>query len=314
MILSVSRRTDIPAFYSDWFFNRLDDGYVLVRNPMNIHQVSRILLLPDVVDCIVFWSKNPQPMLSRLSEIEKYHYYFQFTLNAYGLDLEEKMPPLSERIATFKTLAERIGPDRVIWRYDPIIVTDIYSVQYHIEQFEQLARELHSYTKRCTISFVDVYRKLQSNFRRLEIRENSNEEMLSIATSLSRICKEQGITLETCAEKMDLSFLGIEHAHCIDEKLISSIIGEKIDVSKDKNQRAECGCVSSIDIGQYNTCPNGCAYCYANYNTSLTERNYRDHDPKSPLLIGSIEKGDKITERKMASQIIVNRQMKLDDL
>jgi len=157
MILSVSRRTDIPAFYSEWFFNRLDDGYVLVRNPMNIHQVSRIRLSADVIDRIVFWSKNPQPIMIRLSKIEKYPFYFQFTLNAYGLDLEEKIPPISERINTFKRLAEMIGPDRVICRYDPIIVTDIYSVQFHIEQFEQLARALHSYTKRCTISFVDVY-------------------------------------------------------------------------------------------------------------------------------------------------------------
>lgn len=314
MILSASRRTDIPAFYSEWFFNRMKAGCVLARNPMSIHQVSRIQLSPDVIDCIVFWSKNPKPMLSRLSEIEKYPFYFQFTLNAYGPDQEEKMPPLSERVNTFKVLSEMIGPDRVIWRYDPIIVTDVYSVKFHTERFELLARELQSYTKRCTISFVDVYRKIQSNFRRLEIREMNSEEIISLATSLSRICKEQGMILDTCAEKIDLSFLGIEQAHCIDEKLISKIIRKKINVSKDKNQRAECGCVSSIDIGQYNTCPHGCAYCYANFNSSLTERNYRDHNPKSPLLIGSVENDDRITDRKMVSLIIENRQMNIEDL
>lgn len=137
MILSVSRRTDIPAFYSDWFFNRLDEGCVLVRNPMNIHQVSRIKLSPDVVDCIVFWSKNPRPILSQLAKLEKYPYYFHYTINAYGTDLEASLPPLSERVQTFRSLAEMIGPDRIIWRYDPIIVNDVYTVQFHIEQFGQ---------------------------------------------------------------------------------------------------------------------------------------------------------------------------------
>lgn len=298
MILSVSRRTDIPAYYSDWFYSRLDEGFVLVRNPMNFRQVSRIRLSPDVVDCIVFWSKNPRPMLTQLSRLEKYPYYFQFTINAYGKDLEAGLPPLFERVQTFRALSERIGPERIIWRYDPIIVNDVYSVQFHIEQFGQLAREMHSYTKKCIISFVDVYSKLRGSFRRLDIRESGDDEILALSTGLAQICREQGMKLATCAEKTDLFFLGIEHAHCIDEKLISDIIGSKLNVSKDKNQRAECGCIASIDIGQYNTCPNGCAYCYANFNVSLTARNHAAHDPKSPLLTGFIEKEDKITDRK----------------
>lgn len=311
MILSVSRRTDIPAFYSDWFFNRMKEGFVLVRNPMSIHQVSRIKLSPDVIDCIVFWSKNPKPMLSRLSEIERYPFYFQITLNAYGSDLEEKMPPLSERVKTFKQISEIIGPDRVIWRYDPIILTDFYSNHFHIEHFEYLAREFQSYTKQCTISFVDIYRKIQSN---IAIREMKSDEIIALSTSFAKICKDAGMKLTTCAEKIDLSSISVEHASCIDKDLLSRIIGKKIDASKDKNQRVECGCVSSIDIGQYNTCPHGCVYCYANFNASLTERNFRDHDSKSPLLIGSIEKDDHITDRIMKTLVIEERQITLLDL
>ncbi len=297
MILSVSRRTDIPALYSEWFYRRMEEGYVLVRNPMNHHQVSRIRLSPDVIDCIVFWSKNPRPLLARLPEIENYPFYFQFALNAYGPDLEERMPALFERIDTFKSLSKIIGPDRVIWRYDPVIVTDVYSVKFHMERFEFLARELRSFTKRCVISFVDSYRKLRSNFTRLGVRELSDEEMIALARCFSGICGEQGMILETCAERMDLSAFGIAHGHCIDGKLISDLFGKKISVPKDKNQRAECGCGSSVDIGQYNTCPYGFAYCYANFYAALTGKNYQDHNPESPLLIGSVGEEDRITDR-----------------
>src|ERR1035437_1522447 len=147
MILSVSRRTDIPAVYTDWFFNRLKEGFVLVRNPMNIHQVSRIELSPDVIDCIVFWSKNPQPMLSRLSELKGYEYYFQYTVNGYGQDIEKNMPSLDARINTFRDLSDKIGPERVIWRYDPILLTDRYSGELHVERFAYIAEKLKSSTK-----------------------------------------------------------------------------------------------------------------------------------------------------------------------
>lgn len=302
MILSVSRRTDIPAYYSDWFFNRVDEGYVLVRNPMNYHQVSRIRLSPDVLDCIVFWSKNPRPMLPRLAELKKYPYYFQYTINAYGTDLEPGMPALTERIDTFREIADRIGPERVIWRYDPVIVNDLYPVSFHLEQFGRLALELRGYTKQCVISFVDTYRKLQSAFRESDIRECSSDEVLALAAGLAGICRDTGIRLATCAEKTDLSFLGIEHARCIDGDLISRIIGKPLNFSKDRNQRPECGCAASTDIGQYNTCPAGCVYCYANYNSSRTAANYKAHDPASPLLIGSVGEGDRITERNTESQ------------
>ena len=314
MILSVSRRTDIPALYSEWFYNRIKEGFVLVRNPMSIHQVSRIDLSPEGIDCIVFWSKNPQSMLARIDELKEYEYYFQFTINGYENDFERNIPALSERINTFKELADKIGTERVIWRYDPIILTDRYPVNFHIERFGHIANALKASTKQCIISFVDVYKKLQHNFLDHNIAELNENDICYVSSAMAKICDENGIRLKTCAEKIDLSMLGIEHAHCIDENLISQLIGNALKVTKDKNQREECGCISSIDIGQYNTCTNGCIYCYANFNDALTKKNSLEHDDNSVLLTGSIAKDDRITKREMKSVAIENKQITLFDM
>ena len=178
MIISASRRTDIPAFYSDWFFNRIKEGYVLVRNPMNIHQVSKIKLSPDVVDCIVFWTKNPKPMLDKLDELKDYRYYFQFTLNSYSNDIEPNVPSKSEEIInTFKQLSDLIGRDRVIWRYDPIILSEKYTVQYHIKYFEKLSQILNGSFNKCVISFVDFYKKNARTLNESKINEPVKEEI-----------------------------------------------------------------------------------------------------------------------------------------
>ena len=190
MILSVSRRTDIPAFYSEWFYNRIKEGYVYVRNPMNIHQVSKINLSPDVIDCIVFWSKNPRPMLRRLDELKDYLYYFQFTINPYDIGLEVNVPTKNSIIDTFKELSSKIGPDRVIWRYDPIIITDKVTIEYHIKYFEEIARRLSGYTKTCVISFLDLYKKTERNLQNTYARELYQNEMLTIATALVRIATQ----------------------------------------------------------------------------------------------------------------------------
>lgn len=303
MILSVSRRTDIPAFYSEWFFNRIKEGFVYVRNPMNIHQVSCIKLSPDVIDCIVFWSKNPRPMLNRLHELEGYMYYFQFTINPYDIGLEQNVPTKNGIIDTFKELASKIGPDRVIWRYDPIILTDNITLDYHIKYFEEIARRLQGYTKTCIISFLDLYKKTERNLRNSSARELAQSEMLKIATHISHIAHRYGITVQSCAEKIELDCIGIRHGHCIDSVLIEDLLGVKLVVSKDKNQRPECGCVQSIDIGEYNTCGHNCKYCYANFNGQKVQEKVRLHDPNSPLLIGNIKPDDKITERKIFSFI-----------
>lgn len=302
MIISASRRSDIPTYYADWFLNRISVGFVLVRNPMNIHQISRISLAPDVVDGIVFWSKNPTPMLGKLELLKEFKFYFQFTITPYGKDVEPNIPSKTNVIIpTFQRLSEQIGAERVVWRYDPILLNSKYTIEFHIREFEKIARQLYKYTKKCTISFIDLYRNTARNVKGLGLSDFSEEKMLSLANSLADISRSYGLRIDTCAEKIDLEQFGIEHARCIDDRLFEQMLGCSLQISKDKNQRLECGCVASIDIGMYNTCRNGCLYCYANYSENSVRTNTEKHNPSAPLLFGEIGPCDSIKERKMES-------------
>lgn len=300
MILSVSRRTDIPSYYAEWFYNRIKEGFVCVRNPMNPRQVSEIRITPDVVDCIVFWTKNPLPMMERLDKLKAYPYYFQFTLTGYGNDVEVNLPDKKTMmIPMFQELSNRIGRERVIWRYDPIFFSDRYTVEYHIETFRAMAEALNGYTDKCVISFLDIYAKIRKNMEGLSYYELEESELRSFAKEISRIAEQNHICVGSCAEKIDLEDCGIVHNCCIDKRLIEKLIGCELKVGKDKNQRKECGCVESIDIGTYNTCRNGCAYCYANLGAKNVERNAAKYDPASPLLCGCIGEEDKVTQRRL---------------
>ena len=294
MILSVSRRTDIPNYYSDWFIARIKEGFLYVRNPMNAHQISRIDLSPEVVDCIVFWTKNPANMIEKLGHLEKYMYYFQFTLTGYGKDVEPNLPnKRKEVIPTFKRLSEKIGKERVIWRYDPILVNKRYTMDYHRKAFEEIASNLADYT--------DFYSKTQRNTRGLDIRQITNEERVELAGEMARIASKYHLIIETCAEQINLNEVGILHGSCIDKKRIERLLGCKLIVEKDKNQRGACGCFESVEVGAYNTCLNGCKYCYANFNNSKVEDNVKLYNRDSALLCGKISSDDRITERKMKS-------------
>lgn len=312
MIISASRRTDIPAWYSDWFFNRIKEGFVYVRNPMNPRQISKIELSPEVVDCIVFWTKNPAPMIDRLDELSGYQYYFQFTLTGYGTDIESGLPSKKEvLIPTFQRLSEKIGSRRVIWRYDPILFTDRYTPEYHVKAFSQIAEVLNGYTEKCVISFVDMYAKIKKSMDALKIYNLEETQLTEFAGQLSEIAHRNRMEIGSCAEAIDLSACGIRHNCCIDPKLIEELIGCRISAGKDKNQRAECGCAESIDIGTYNTCKNGCRYCYANHSSDSVEKNFSGFDPLSPLLCGAVTENDKISMRIMKS--LKAEQMSLFD-
>ena len=302
MIISVSRRTDIPAFYADWFYNRLRAGYVLVRNPMNLHSVSKVRLTADIVDAFVFWTKNPMPMARRLDEMAEYPYYFQFTLTGYGAEIEPGVPDKRRvLVPAFKDLAARLGKKRVIWRYDPIFFSKKYTKEWHLACFEALAGELHNSTERCVISFMDSYRNTKRNAQQLGAIESSSEELYVFAGQLAKIAAKYGLKLQTCAESMDLTALGITPSACIDKALLEDICGFKLDVKKDANQRTECCCAASIDIGAYNACPGDCLYCYANYNATLVQTNIAAHNKTGPLLFGILTPRDVVTERKMKS-------------
>jgi hypothetical protein len=280
----------------------LEEKFVYVRNPMNLRQVSKINLAPELVDCIVFWSKNPKPMIDKLQSdrtlLKDYNYYFQFSLNPYEPDVEAGLPPKTEIIETFKRLSDMIDPQRVIWRYDPVLVNSKYSTAYHIDKFDEFSGALKGYTEKVTFSFIDFYKKIAKNIKLLEVVEISTEEKNIIAQRFSEIAKSNNLSIDTCAEEIDLSGYGITHARCIDDRLISKIVGHYLLVEKDKNQRLECGCVKSIDIGEYNSCSNGCTYCYANYSNGIVDKNAKEHIQSSPLLIGDVCPDDIVKERK----------------
>ena len=302
MILSVSRRTDIPNYYSDWFINRIKEGFLYVRNPINIHQISKIDLSPEIVDCIVFWTKNPENMIARLDELKRYKYYFQFTLTGYGKDFEPNIPDKrSVLISTFKNLSDKIGKDKVIWRYDPILLSSKYTMEYHLKAFEEISGNLAGFTEKVIISFMDSYTKTQRNTAGLNIGQITNEDMYNLAGKMAQIAKKHQLKIETCAEQIDLQDIGIQHGSCIDKKLIEKIMGCKLKVGKDKNQREECGCYESVEVGTYNTCSNGCKYCYANYSDEKVKESIKLYNPHSPLLCGTIGDNDKITDRSVKS-------------
>ncbi len=307
MIISASRRTDIPALYPEWFMNRLRERMVMVPNPYNRKKISRIWLSPDTVDCIVFWTKNPEPMIPYLKEIDRmgYRYCFQMTITDYEEDLEPGVPCTAESIASFLLLSEMIGPERIDWRFDPILLSEKYSLDFHAEKFEMMCQWLHRATERCTISFIDAYR--EARYPELE-----QEEIEEAAKRLAKIAGKYRLPLYTCAEKKDLAHHGIGHGACIDKERIKRIIGYKLDVKKDNGQRPRCGCAESIDIGMYDTCINGCKYCYATGTRESVKRKHEQHDSASPLLIGHLKGDEIIVDKKIHSNM--DYQISLFDL
>lgn len=219
MIISASRRTDIPAFYSKWFLNRIREGFVLVPNPYNPKLISRVRLDPAVVDCIVFWTKNPAPMLDRHGELRDYNFYFQYTLNPYGPDAENNLPTLEKRIETFKRLSERIGKERVIWRYDPLFTNEKYDVEFHKEAFARIAEALKDHTERCMLGFIDHYHHIRKAVGALKIEPLRPEEIEEMALSFKQTIDRYPIRLDTCTVKVDLRRLGIPGGLCVDKEL-----------------------------------------------------------------------------------------------
>lgn len=308
MIISASRRTDIPRFYFDWFLNRLKEGYVLVRNPMNPAQVSRIALNKNTLDFIVFWSKNPEPMLPFLDKLTPYPYYIQFTLNPYEGDIESNLPPKGHLLNTFKKLADTIGADKMVWRYSPVLLNEKYTPDFHIQAFENLARALNGYTNRCHLSFLDMYAKIERNMAKSGVREGTLQEQQTLAAAFKKTAFNNNMAIGACGN-VDLKRTGLNPSVCIDGALIEKLTGMQLNLKKDKNQRDTCYCTSSIDIGTYNTCLSGCTYCYANHGTKSIRKKANRYDPLSPILCDSVKPTDKIIERTVESNIIAQQNL-----
>ena len=297
MILSVSRRTDIPALYAKWFIKRLKEKFVLVRNPFNSNQIYHIPITPENVDCIVFWTKNSKPFHKYLDIVSSmgYNYYFHFTITPYAKEIEDGLPDKKVIVKTFQELGSKIGRKKIILRYDPVLLSPKYTIDYHIKAFEKLCHNIGSYTEQIIISFLDIYNKISKNMINTNIYKPETEDIYKIAAGFSKVINQYShITLKTCAEDINLQEFNIKNAKCIDDKLIEEITGFKLkkNIPKD-NSRDYCTCIKCVDIGQYNTCIHNCAYCYAGNKNVI---DYTSHNPNSPLLIGNInEKADKIT-------------------
>ena len=304
LIISASRSTDIPAFHSEWFMERLKAGYLKWINPFN-RQPQYVSF--EKVRVVVFWTKNAKPIIKYLPEIDNkgVNYYFTFTINDYETEgLEPHIPSLKERIKTFKELSEKIGKEKVIWRFDPLVLTDNLGIKELVKKIEKVGAEIHSFTEKLVISFADIstYNRVKNNLtkRRIKFRNFDENNMRDIASELQRLNKKWGLEIATCAEKVDLSAYGIKHNKCVDDQLMlklfkkdpilmnflgyeDTLYGNELGQNlKDKGQRKECGCIISKDIGQYNTCKHLCVYCYANHSEQLVKTNF-EKKSKSPF-------------------------------
>lgn len=299
MILHTGMRTDIPAFYTEWFVNRLREGFVMVRNPYNPIQVTKYTISPDVVDVIVFCTKNPIPFMPYMDMLKEYGQYWFVTITPYGREIEPNVPEKEIVIETFKNLSKRVGIQSVGWRYDPIFISNDYPVERHICDFEQMASGLAGYTNTCVISFIDLYNKVLRNFP--EAREVAKDIRIELAKEFVRIGKKYNMIIKSCAEGTELEEFGVDNSGCMTTAVFEKAIDCSLQVPKVKGARSECGCLLGCDIGAYNTCGHLCRYCYANYDKRTVICNMKQHNPKSPLLLGELSKADVVHNAKQRS-------------
>ena len=292
-IVSISRRTDIPAFYSQWLMNRVRAGYACSRNPFNPDQISTVSLHPDKVACLVFWTKDPRPLLPHLAELHGrgHRTLFHVTVTGHPHALEPRVPSYPVVCEALQRLAQQVGPQRVIWRFDPVVLGENYPPLQAVERFERVASRLEGAVETVRISFLQRYRQVTRRLQGLAGVADLDGEGLDplppmvaeTARALSAAARRRGLVIESCAERFDLAPCGISPGRCLDPELFEQLFGLRLDSKKDPGQRPECGCTRSVDLGVYGTCRHGCLYCYASTDRALKGAV---HDPQSPLLFG----------------------------
>jgi len=294
MIISASRRTDVPAFYSNWFMKRIEAGHCDVPNPFNPRQVTEVSLKPEDVDVIVFWTRNASPLMPHIDELDRkgHRYTFLYTMMDNPRPMDPRCPSMKEALGTFKALSDRIGPERVTWRYDPIVFSNATNPEFHKRTYETIAKQLQGYTNRSIISLVTVYRKARQRLTALrqagiDLMECEGEAFVDLMMFMASTARENNMTLLSCAQEGDLALYGIQPGKCIDDGLIREVFGLEVSPTKDPSQRKACGCVVSKDIGMYDSCLYGCAYCYATNSFEKAKENYRNHDPEAPSLLAA---------------------------
>lgn len=289
-VISCSRRTDIPSFYSQWLINRLRSGYCHTINPFN-NRVYSISLKPEDCIALVFWTRNPLPLIKHLDEIEQrgYRFYFQYSILGYPKDIESHNIPLDQSLSTFKQLVDRLSPHLVRWRYDPIILSSLTTVEYHVSQFEKIASELKGYTNHCVFSFVEFYDKTSKNLDKVESETGLKfgkptiDDKMHLLEQFQKIVQKYGMTLNSCCDD-SLQIEGVHKNHCVDLNLLRKITRNQTLVLKKEPTRDDCGCVASVDIGAYDTCLFGCSYCYATRNRKIALSRHASHDSCDSIL------------------------------
>ena len=310
MIINTGSRTDIVQYYSEWLLKRFQEGFVYSRNPLFPNKVTRYELNPDVVDCVVFCSKNYEPILERLPEItNKFNTYFYYTITAYEKDVEPNVPDIGDSIETLIKLSKLVGAKRIAWRYDPILLTEKYSKKRHYETFDYMAQKLSPYIDRCIFSFVEMYKKLKTNMPEIIVlTENDKDE---IAKNIGLIAQKHNILLQTCATLENYDKYNILQSGC----MTAEILGKANDITFRKinhsGNRKGCRCMESRNIGDYDTCPNGCKYCYANQNPEIAKKNFEKHNIESPLILGGLNPTDEITQSTQKSFLVKHKQLAL---
>jgi hypothetical protein len=328
MILNTGMRTDIPAFYSKWFHNRIQAGFVRVRNPYNPLQVTEYRLDPKVIDLLVFGTKNPAPILPYLEELAKFRTYWMVTINPYGKEVECNVPDWHQLQKSMKVLSERLGKKALTWRYCPVIVNDRYPAEWHIQRFEEMASVFSRYTDTCMMGFLDLYEKTKRNYP--EGRIIGVHEKARIAQAFAETASRYGMRIIGCVEDRSLGEYGVDVSGCMTHHALEQIGDFRLKIPKSeqtafkrngsssdltdaqmKDARLFHGCILGHDIGAYNTCLHGCKYCYANTDTRAVQYNAKRHDPDSPYLTGGSLGGEVIHQAKQKSWIIHEEQLSL---
>lgn len=310
MILNTGSRTDTVQYYTEWLLKRFEQGFVYSRNPMFPNKVTKYELDPQTLDCIIFCSKNYEPILPYIKSItDKFNTYFHYTITAYDKDIEPNVPTIDKSIETLIKLSNIVGKQRIAWRYDPILLTKKYSKELHYKTFDYMAQKLSPHIDRCIFSFVEMYKKLKTNMP--EIILLTNEDKVEIAKNIGLIAKKYNMIIQTCATETNYEKFGILHSGCLTAEILGQANNVKFKSIKHSGNRKNCQCIENRNIGDYDTCPNGCKYCYANQNPEIAKINYQKHNPNFDLILGNLQDTDEIQLSNQKSLIIKCEQQKL---
>lgn len=310
MIINTGSRTDTVQYYTKWLLKRFEEGFVYSRNPMFPNKVTRYELNPEVLDCVVFCSKNYEPILPYIKSItDKFNTYFHYTITAYGKDIEPNVPTIDKSIETLIKLSEIVGKQRIAWRYDPILLTENYTKEIHYETFEYMAKKLSPHIERCIFSFVEMYKKLKTNMPEIVLLTDNDKQ--EIAKNIGTIAKRNNILIQTCATNGNYEEYNICPSGCMTAEILEKANNITLKKIKHSGNRSGCNCIENRNIGDYDSCPNGCKYCYANQNPKIALENFKKHNPNFDMILGNLKANDEITQSPQKSFIAKCEQIKL---